>query len=142
VEEVFRILCQHHRQGLTAADSTLRLLMNRVPPDVSEEAMRMIALTGEQRIQRQGSRLTLGPEWIERCRESEPRLRRSVARRDDGPLPMPILIDLERDLWRAGLRDWDAEGREFRVEGQTFIGMKAAWARSQEMVAERKAGSG
>jgi hypothetical protein len=65
VEEIFRILCQHHRHGLTAAESTFRLLMNRVPPELVEEAMRVIALTGGQRIRREGARLMLGPEWRE-----------------------------------------------------------------------------
>ena len=46
---------------------------------------------------------------------------------------------MECDLWRAGYRDWDAEGREYRVDGETFTGMGAAWQRSREMVAEQKA---
>jgi hypothetical protein len=71
-------------------------------------------------------------------RARDDRSRRIAARRDDRPLPPPILIDIERDLWRAGLREWDAEGREVRIEGETCTGMAAAWARSREMVAERK----
>ena len=64
---------------------------------------------------------------------------RRVARRDDGPLPTPVLIDVERDLWQAGYRDWDAEGREYRVAGETFTGQRAAWEQSQALVAARKA---
>ena len=60
------------------------------------------------------------------------------ARRDDGPLPAPVLLDVEADLWRAGYRDWDDEGQEFRIDGDTFTGQRAAWERSQQMVAERK----
>lgn len=61
-----------------------------------------------------------------------------MPRRPDRPLPTPLLIDVERDLWRAGYRDWDVEGRECRVDGETFKGMGVAWKRSQEMVAEEK----
>jgi hypothetical protein len=71
--------------------------------------------------------------------EPMPPPRRRVARRDDGPLPTPVLIDVERDLWRAGYRDWSADGVEYRVDGETFTGLGAAWARSRAMVAEQKA---
>ena len=71
-------------------------------------------------------------------RPDPPPTRRPVPRRQDAPLPTPVIIDVERDLWRAGYRDWDAEGREYRVDGDVFTGLGAAWARSREMVAERR----
>lgn len=46
VEEIFRILCQHYRQELPVSEKALRLLMNRWPPAVFDEAMRVIGFTG------------------------------------------------------------------------------------------------
>ena len=64
--------------------------------------------------------------------------RRPVPRRPDGPLPTPLVIDVERGRWRAGYCDWDEAGQEFRVDGEMFDNAGAAWEQSQEMVAEEK----
>ena len=34
--------------------------------------------------------------------------------------PTPVLIDVERDLWRAGYRERAADGRECRMDGEAF----------------------
>ncbi len=39
-------------------------------------------------------------------------------------------------MWRAGYRDWDDRGQEVRVEGEVFVGQRAAWERSQAVAEE------
>ena len=68
--------------------------------------------------------------------------RRPVPRRPDGPLPTPLLIDPERERWRSGYREWDEDGQEFRVDGETFDDAGAAWQQSQAMVAAERARRG
>jgi hypothetical protein len=63
---------------------------------------------------------------------------RRASRRDDGPLPTPVLLDVEPGLWRAGIRGRDADEREVRIDGKVFTDMRTAWEVSQAMVAERK----
>ena len=72
---------------------------------------------------------------------ARPRTARS-SRRDDGPLPTPLLIDLERMRWQAGYRDWDQDVQEYRVAGDTFDDAGAAWTQSQAMVAAERARRG
>ena len=74
--------------------------------------------------------------------EDTPPPRRHPPRRDDGPLPTPLLVDLERMRWQAGYRDWDANGQEYRVDGETFDDAGAAWKQSQAMVAAERARRG
>ena len=73
--------------------------------------------------------------------ETEP-ARQRTPRRDDGPLPTPLLVDVARMLWRAGFRDWDEDGQEYRVDGDTFDNMREAWEQSREMVAAERAKRG